>query len=105
MGAATVHGFRLTQTSSRTSMSKRKKTSLDSDDAFSDAEVDGWDENLNDAVADGRVGGLPQSGGDHRRDWRDAEKYREERELRRQIDDLCWFDAAEKADRAGRPRR
>lgn len=105
MESVTVHGFHLTQTSSRTSMSKRKKTSLDSDDAFSDAEVDGWDENLINATADGGVGGLPRSDSDHRRDWRDAEKYREERELRRQIDDLCWFDAAEKADRARRPQR
>ncbi len=74
----------------------KKKLPLDDSDEFDIGEDDNWGEETADDPPLTVPPGRPR-----RRDWRDAERYREERELRRQIGDLDWF---EDLDRDRRPK-
>ena len=73
-------------------MSKKRNppAQYDEDEAF-EASGDDWAEAIDDT-------GLQPSSAEsqardgRRRDWRDAERYREERELRRQLEEAAWFE-------------
>ena len=76
-------------------MSKKRNppARYDADDAF-ESSADDWDEAIDDIGLQPSSAALPARGG-RRRDWRDAERYREERELRRQLEETAWFDELE----------
>ena len=56
--------------------------------------ADDWDETIDDIGLQPSSAASPAPGARHR-DWRDAERYREERELRRQLEEAAWFDELE----------